>query len=347
MASPLPFIVTVLAIVTPSLAAVTVNTSAIIQTLSIDFYKRKCPSVEKIVSDVIKKNALTNKGSIPGIIRLHFHDCFITGCDGSILLTPERYNLYNTEMAHPANGISLRGMEVINQIKTEVEKHCPNVVSCADILAYAARDAIVSVGNPHYVIPAGRRDGVAIDGNFAGGLPKSISNIERLTEQYAEKGLTVEDLVVLEGSHSIGQSRCQGTIAEVNSTLEVPAVDNFLDKSYKAMVENQSCAPKDSGVFWRLTTPLNPEKKVNEAWGVSFYENISKGKGVLPSDLAMAVHGTTKDMVKQYASNAELWKKKFNEAMIKLGKMNVLTGEQGEIRRHCGIINSVNIPVKQ
>jgi peroxidase len=33
---------------------------------------------------------------------------------------------------------SLRGLDVVNQIKTAVEKICPNTVSCADILALAA-----------------------------------------------------------------------------------------------------------------------------------------------------------------------------------------------------------------
>jgi peroxidase len=33
---------------------------------------------------------------------------------------------------------SLRGLDVINNIKTAVEKACPNIVSCADILTLAA-----------------------------------------------------------------------------------------------------------------------------------------------------------------------------------------------------------------
>lgn len=40
---------------------------------------------------------------------------------------------------------SLRSYEVVDEIKEALEQACPGVVSCADLLIIAARDAVVLV----------------------------------------------------------------------------------------------------------------------------------------------------------------------------------------------------------
>ena len=65
------------------------------------------------------------------------------GCDGSVLLDSSG-TIISEKMSNP-NRNSARGFKVIDEIKAEVEKECPETVSCADILALAARDSTVLV----------------------------------------------------------------------------------------------------------------------------------------------------------------------------------------------------------
>jgi hypothetical protein len=74
---------------------------------------------------------------------LTFSILTMQGCDGSVLLddTPT----FTGEKTAAPNNNSLRGFDVIDNIKAQVEGICPQVVSCADILAVAARDSVFAV----------------------------------------------------------------------------------------------------------------------------------------------------------------------------------------------------------
>jgi peroxidase len=42
---------------------------------------------------------------------------------------------------------SLKGFDLVDKIKEKLEAECPGAVTCADLLAIAARDAVVLVNN--------------------------------------------------------------------------------------------------------------------------------------------------------------------------------------------------------
>ena len=73
---------------------------------------------------------------------------YTQGCDGSVLLD-DNATFIGEKTAFP-NDNSLRAFEVVDLIKFRLEKACPLVVSCADILAIAARDSVFHVSSPSH-----------------------------------------------------------------------------------------------------------------------------------------------------------------------------------------------------
>ncbi|GKU94185.1 hypothetical protein SLEP1_g7712 [Rubroshorea leprosula] len=73
------------------------------------------------------------------ILLLHFYDCFVKGCDGSILLDNDSANGVTSEKYACPNANSVMGFDVFDHIKTALGNECPSVVSCADIFAIVSQ----------------------------------------------------------------------------------------------------------------------------------------------------------------------------------------------------------------
>ncbi|KAL4322159.1 hypothetical protein AHAS_Ahas14G0182600 [Arachis hypogaea] len=129
------------------------------------------------------------------------------GCDASVLLD-DTSNFTGEKTAGP-NANSIRGFEVIDTIKSQVESLCPGVVSCADILAVAARDSVVALGGPSWTVQLGRRDSTTASLSSANSdLPGFSFDLSQLITAFSNKGFTTQEMVALSGAHTIGEARC-------------------------------------------------------------------------------------------------------------------------------------------
>ncbi|KAL0299358.1 UNVERIFIED_CONTAM: Peroxidase 4 [Sesamum radiatum] len=240
--------------------------------LSTNFYSKSCPNLFATVKSVVH-SAIQNEARMgASLLRLFFHDCFVNGCDGSILL--DDTSSFTGEKGAVPNRNSARGFDVVDQIKAAVEKACPGVVSCADVLAIAARDSVVILGGPDWNVKLGRRDARTASRAAANnGIPPPTSNLNALISRFNALGLSTKDLVALSGSHTIGQARCTSFRARIYN-------ESNLDTSL-AQTRKGNC-PRASGVGDNNLAPLDLQTPTN--FDNNYFKNLVSQRGLLHSD---------------------------------------------------------------
>ncbi|CAN1133531.1 Peroxidase 10 [Linum perenne] len=300
--------------------------------LDYSYYDQSCPRLSMIVRYGVW-SAVNNESRIAAsLLRLHFHDCFVNGCEGSILL--DDTVAFKGEKNAQANRNSARGYEVIDSIKDDVEKACPATVSCTDILALAAREAVVLTGGPYWPVALGRRDSMTASEAAVGQqLPSPIESLDDITAKFASKGLDVKDVVVLSGAHTLGFAQCFLIKRRLFNFKNSGKPDPSLDSS--ALTNLQGKCPNQNESNSNLVQLDSTTTRFDNA----YYTNIVNNGGILDSDQALLVNPTTGDMVRSYSSNQYLFYSDFKASMMKLSSVGVLTGKNGEIRRKCGSVN--------
>ncbi|KAI4335727.1 hypothetical protein L6164_014343 [Bauhinia variegata] len=300
--------------------------------LKAGFYSSSCPRAEGIVRSTVQSYFNKDPTIAPGLLRLHFHDCFVQGCDGSILIagsSAERNALPN---------LGLRGFEVIDDAKSQLEVICPGVVSCADILALAARDAVDLSDGPSWSVPTGRRDGTVSLSPQASNLPSPLEPVSVHRQKFAAKGLDDHDLVTLVGAHTIGQTECRFFSYRLYNFTATGNADPTINQAFLAQL--QALCPKNGDGLKKV--PL--DKDSPDKFDVSFFKNLRDGNGVLESDQRLWADDATKTVVQNYAENIRgllgfRFDYDFTKAMIKMSSIEVKTGTQGEIRKVCSKFN--------
>ncbi|GMY12286.1 peroxidase 64-like [Fagus crenata] len=294
--------------------------------LSLNYYDKTCPHAESIITNAVKTATSKDKTVPAALLRLHFHDCFVRGCDASVLLYSKGNN--KAEKDGPPN-VSLHALYVIDNAKKELETWCPGVVSCADILALAARDAVALSGGPSWNVPKGRKDGRTSKASETVQLPAPTFTISQLQKTFSQRGLSTDDLVALSGGHTIGFSHCssfQNRLHNFNATHDI---DPMINPSFAASL--RGVCPKNSKSKNAGTT-MDPS---STTFDNTYYKLILQGKGLFSSDQALLSTPKSKELVLKFASSREAFTEAFVNSIIKMGS---LTGGQ-EVRKDCRVVN--------
>ncbi|MED6211499.1 hypothetical protein PIB30_074280, partial [Stylosanthes scabra] len=296
--------------------------------LSPNYYGHSCPQALNTIRRVVENAVQTEPRMGASLLRLHFHDCFVNGCDGSILLDPT--STIDSEKNAFSNKNSVRGFEVVDEIKKAVDKaYRKPIVSCADILAVAARDSVVALGGPTWKVRLGRRDSTTASRNDANkNLPIPSSSLSQLISIFNNHGLNEKDLVVLSGAHTIGFARCVSFKDHIYNDTNI---NPYFVKRLKFI------CPKNGGGNPNIIAPLDAATAVK--FDASYYGDLVHKQGLLHSDQELFNGGSTDGLVKKYWYDHEGFYKDFAESMIKMGNIKPLTGKHGEIRLNCRKVN--------
>ncbi|KAE9597900.1 hypothetical protein Lal_00029620 [Lupinus albus] len=294
--------------------------------LSLNYYQKSCPDVDIIVANAVKAAKAVDKTVPAALLRMHFHDCFVRGCDASVLLNSKGNN--KAEKDGPPN-VSLHAFYVIDNAKKAVEAACPGIVSCADILALATRDAVFLSGGPSWDVPKGRKDGRKSKASETIQLPAPTFNISQLQKSFSQRGLSIQDLVALSGGHSLGFSHCSSFRNRIHNFDATHDVDPSLNPSFATKLKSL-CPLKNEAK--NAGTTLDPS---STTFDNTYYKLILQGKSIFSSDQALADTPKTKNLVTKFATSKEAFYKSFVKSMIKMSSIN--NGQ--EVRKDCRVVN--------
>ncbi|KAL6605873.1 hypothetical protein ACP70R_041526 [Stipagrostis hirtigluma subsp. patula] len=323
-------------------AALAVPTEA---KLTADYYSKTCPRAERIVADVVSQKQLSHPTTAAGVLRVFFHDCFVSGCDASVLVAPTAFARSERDAAQ-SQSLPGDAFEAVTRAKTALELECPGVVSCADVLAVAARVLVVMTGGPLYPLRLGRKDALSSSPTAPDAeLPLANATVSRLVDMFAAKGFAVQELVALSGAHTLGFAHCHEFADRIfprggKKGAPAPPHDPTMNPVYARALQDACKNYLRDPTIAAFNDVMTPGKFDN-----MYFVNLQRGLGLLGTDQALWTDARTRPAVQRYAANQTAFFADFARAIGKLSVRGVKVGRDGEVRRRCDTYNGNPVAV--
>ncbi|KAL0012291.1 hypothetical protein SO802_007399 [Lithocarpus litseifolius] len=271
--------------------------------LAYDYYKYSCPNLETIVRREMLSIFLTDATAPAAFLQLMFHDCLV----------------------------QVRKRETIGYIKSILENECPGKVSCADIIALAAKKSVSFSGGPHIQIPLGRKDSTTSSYQQAdASLPPQGIKVHELIHTFASKGMNLEEAIAIIGAHTLGVGHCMN----IASRLYDPQPHGHMHYGYEAFLRLKCPTRVPITNFTFVPNDITPTIFDNQ-----YYRDVLMGKGLFTIDSSISTDPRTAPIVRHFAIDQNYFFQVFSSAFVKLSSTNVLTKGKGEVRRQCNRIN--------
>lgn len=135
------------------------------------------------------------------------------------------------------------------------------------------------------------------------------------------------------GAHTIGFSHCSRISKRVYNFKSKLRIDPTLNLDYARHL--RVLCPKN--VDPRIAIHMDPNTP--QTFDNVYYKNLQQGKGLFTSDQTLFTDPRSRKIVNLFASNSTAFKRAFVAAITKLGRVGVKTGNQGEVRKDCTLVN--------
>ncbi|KAL6994749.1 peroxidase [Sarracenia purpurea var. burkii] len=342
-----------------------------------DFYRETCPHAEATIRSRVRHLHEIRSDVPPALLRLVFHDCFIEvkflapsplyndidlvcccahhlieGCDASVLLDSTQGVV--SEKESPPNE-TLKGFDLINTIKSELEEICPGIVSCSDILVLAARESVILAGGPFYPLQTGRRDSALSFPEVATfELPRPEDDLPKTIALFASRGFDEKETVSLLGAHSIGTFHCKFILNRLYNFDGTHNPDPTIDIQFLNLLRSRCNNSHASSLPPSSSPSLSPSsvddslssstkeprmvmgnERQGSGFGTLYYRSLLQARGILYVDQQLTAGEETETWVKAYAADVSLFRRDFSLAMMKLSNLGVLTSPMGQVRINC------------
>ncbi|CAN6342285.1 unnamed protein product [Urochloa humidicola] len=309
--------------------------------LRLGYYSESCPRAEDIVREQVTQLYHKHGNTAVSWLRALFHDCMVGSCDASLLLdmSPAAAGSSGVSEKSSPRSFGMRNFKYIDAIKSALEQECPGTVSCADVLALAARDgaAILAGGGSRIAIPmrTGRLDSkVTRYADVERAIPDHNATVSAVLAAFAAAGVgDAESVTALLGAHSVGRVHCFNLVARL-----YPALDAGVDPAYGEYLRGR-CPTAEAREDTRDVAYARNDRATPMVLDNVYYKNLLARRGLLLVDQRLADDPRTAPFVERMAADNDYFHERFAAALVAMSENNPLGPGEGEVRRHCRFVN--------